>query len=178
VLDFAGEKTLGAIATMVLKFLGLGKKKEYFLEAEPESPNGSQPAAKSEAAETKAEPKPIKPESQEAQEVAAAQLTDAETPDSVAAVVVETVPKSAPEASQPGEEPKKAKAKKTKVKKSEAKTVEAEPVKKTVTASIAQSEPQVKNFATEHLLPNNTPRRRPGPSLDMFKEMARQVKMK
>ncbi|WP_416675071.1 hypothetical protein [Egbenema bharatensis] len=177
-MDLAGEKTLGAIATMVLKFLGLGKKSEYFLEAEPESPNGSKPAPQPAASETKAAPEPVEPESQAAQDVAAAQLTDAETPDSVEAVVVETVPKSAPEASEAGAEPKKAKAKKTKVKKSETKAVEAEPVKETVTASIAQSAPQTKNFATEHLLPNNTPRRRPGPSLDMFKEMARQVKMK
>jgi hypothetical protein len=171
-LDCAGEKTLGAIATMVLKFLGLGKKSEYFLEAEPASPNGSEPPAKPEAKEKE----PAKPK----EDVAEAKSTEAEKPEQVKAVVIETVPESSPKAAEaeaPAAEAKSKKAKKVKAS-SESKTVEAVPEKKTVTPSITKSAPQSTNFATDHLMPSNTPRRRPGPSLDMFKEMARQVKTK
>lgn len=157
---------------MVLKFLGLGKKSEYFLEAQPASPNGSEPPAKPEAKEEPAEPK---------KDVAEATSTEAEKPEEVKAVVVETVPESSPQAATANEAPT-AEAKPKKAKKaqkpSEPKAVEVVPEKKTVTASIAKSAPQSTNFATDHLMPSNTPRRRPGPSLDMFKEMARQVKTK
>ena len=156
---------------MVLKFLGLGKKSEYFLEAEPASPNGSEPAAKPEAKEKA----PVKPE---AKEVAAPKPAEADQPKSVEAVVIETVPESAPKASESPEAGAKSKKTKKQAKKTEAKGVEVTPVKETVTASITKPEPQATNFATDHLLPTNTPRRRPGPSLDMFKDMARQVNTK
>jgi peptidoglycan hydrolase CwlO-like protein len=84
-------------------------------------------------------------------------------------------------------EPAKAKAeKKTSIKKS-AKKAKAAPAAKApepVAASTpsaatngSKSEPQVVNFATDYLVVQTMSRRRPGPSLNPFKEMASQMKV-
>ena len=52
---------------------------------------------------------------------------------------------------------------------------QAAPVAPAPKAAPAPEVPATANFATEYLIPKNTPRRRPGPSLDMFKNMAKQV---
>ncbi|WNZ21442.1 hypothetical protein HJG54_00230 [Leptolyngbya sp. NK1-12] len=159
---------------MVFKFLGKGKKSEYFLEAPP-ADNGAAPAAKV---------------ANKVAEVAGA-VTDkvAEVADKVADQVTDKVAAVAdapakPELTSNGAAPvneAKSKAKKFKKTKtadstaSEAKVAEPAPVAKPVAKPAPQPEP-VKNFATDYLMPSATPRRRPGPSLNMFRDMAKDVK--
>lgn len=74
--------------------------------------------------------------------------------------------------------PKEKKFKKTKSKSDDAPQAaasQAAPVVPAPKAMPAPAAPATATFASEHLLPKNTPRRRPGPSLDMFKDMAKQV---
>jgi outer membrane biosynthesis protein TonB len=136
---------------MVLKFLGI-KKTEYFLEAEPQSPNGSEPATKEQSQEepvAKPTPDPV----------------EAEAPPTPAANKVTEPAKTA-----------KAKTKKEKKAKSETPAVEViETTPQEAKAEIASLPASSTNFATDHLIPVNTPRRRPGPSLDLYKDMARQM---
>jgi hypothetical protein len=145
---------------MVFKFLGKGKKSEYFLEAPP-STNGAETPKAPEAKAAEA-PAPL-------QAVTEALAPAKELVSNGAAEVVEAA---------------KATTKKIKKSKSaEAKTAEAKEsapaapspaVAAKPTVSVPQPEP-VKNFATDHLMPLNMPRRRPGPSLDMFRNMAKDV---
>jgi hypothetical protein len=101
-------------------------------------------------------------------------------------------PTAVPEATVVTEEkPEPAKAKagnKTSVKKSAKKakaTPEAEAKAPEAVAASApssatngsKSEPQVVNFATDYLVVQTMSRRRPGPSLNSFKEMASQMKV-
>jgi len=134
---------------MVLKFLGIGKKSEFFLEAPPAD---SQPAAKTEAA------KPAAPEPSH---------VDAKA---VLAPVAEKISEATSKVKKTLKEvnvEKKAKAEKGGAEKNgAAPTAPATPAPK--------PEPTLTNFATT-LQVNNTPRRRPGPSLNMFKDMAKQV---
>ncbi|HEY9627269.1 MAG TPA: hypothetical protein V6C84_08200 [Coleofasciculaceae cyanobacterium] len=128
---------------MILKRLGIGKKSEYFLEAEPLS-----------ADETKAH-------------------TEAK---------VAAVPAKAPDAPaevKPAEakpvEAKPAEAKQKKLKKTKAAEEPAASAPAPKAAPAPKPAPTVVNFATDYLLTIGTPRRRPGPSLDSFKDMAKQV---
>lgn len=143
---------------MVLKFLGLGKKSEYFVEAEPSSTNGSEPPKATSAAEVKA------PEA-------------ADTENSNAVV---PAPQAAAANSNAAGNSKKVKAENTAGNSRKVKTeAETASVAATPTAPISSatpSQPAVKNFATDHLMPMPTSRRRPGPSLNPFKDMAKQVK--
>jgi hypothetical protein len=52
----------------------------------------------------------------------------------------------------------------------EAKAIKPEPVKPKL------SLPTETNFATKYLIPSNSPRRRPGVNMNVFLDMARQVK--
>ncbi|MBF2072272.1 MAG: hypothetical protein IGS50_00695 [Synechococcales cyanobacterium C42_A2020_086] len=151
---------------MVLKFLGLGKKSEYFLEAPPTETNGAQPPAQ-------AEPAPATPEHIQ-MEAPASAPAQSEAP---AVAPVEAAEAAATPTETPTEAPAKPKAKKLKKTKSAeaaAPATEAAPAPKA--APVAPQPEPAKTFATDFLLPSNTPRRRPGPSLDMFRTMAKDVK--
>jgi hypothetical protein len=138
---------------MVLKFLGIGKKSEFVLEAPPAD---SQPAAK-------AKPAAAEPSHTEA----------------VAAPAVEKngkAPSTSGKTLKEANAEKRAKAEKqTAVDKGEAKAAPAAAkAPAPAPAPAPKAEPAKPNFATTLQL-NSTPRRRPGPSLDMFKNMAKQV---
>ncbi len=140
---------------MVFKFLNRGKKSEFFLEAPPLS-HEAEPATK--LAEVK----------QEVQKVAEAAVDELkETMAKVADAVEEKLEKAAPAAAKPAS----TKAKKLKKTKSEAKP-EGQPASPKPAAAQPAA---VTNFATDFLMPSPTPRRRPGPSMDMFRDMAKDV---
>ena len=126
---------------MILKRLGIGKKSEYFLEAEPLS----------------------------SEEMKAHTVTDA--------VSVPVKPSVASETS--AVETKKKKSKKVKADESatpSSTTPAPQASPKPASKPAPKPEPTSVNFATEnYLFQTNTPRRRPGPSLDMFKTMAKQI---
>jgi hypothetical protein len=132
---------------MVLKFLGIGKKTEFVLEAPPAD---SQPAAKAKPA---AAPEPSHVDVKAALAPAVDQLSKATS----------TVKKTLKEATT---------EKKAQAEKGGSKKIGAEPAAPAIPAP--KPEPTLTNFATTLQL-NNTSRRRPGPSLDMFKDMAKQV---
>ncbi|MBI4782441.1 MAG: hypothetical protein HY785_14160 [Oscillatoriophycideae cyanobacterium NC_groundwater_1537_Pr4_S-0.65um_50_18] len=137
---------------MILKRLGIGKKSEYFLEAEPLS-----------ADETKAHT--------EAKVAAVpAKAPDAPAADAPAAAV-STPAKAKPTEAKPAE----AKQKKLKKTKAADEPKASAPAPAPKAAPAPKPEPTVVNFATDYLLTIGTPRRRPGPSLDSFKDMAKQV---
>lgn len=117
---------LGAIFGGLFKLIGLGKKSEYFLEAD---------AAKGVPAETKA-PAPAKVEAKPAPAAKTAAAPAASTNGKVA----DSAPVVAP----------------------------AKPV--------AVAEPQAVNFATNFSGNGSSSRRRPGPSLNPFLDMAKQIK--
>ena len=157
---------------MVLKFLGLGKKSEYFLEAEPQPSNGSEPTAKVEspktkpAPEAKAKAKTEEAKSEDAKSSASTKVAAAATEATAAAAkATEALATKVTQAT------KSKKATKPEAKQETAPEKVATPVVKVNTPT----KPATATFASDNLLPTNTPRRRPGPSLDMFKEMARQV---
>ncbi|MBW4662120.1 MAG: hypothetical protein KME15_25990 [Drouetiella hepatica Uher 2000/2452] len=130
---------------MILKRLGIGKKSEYFLEAEPLSSEEIQAHTEAEA---------VKP---------------------AAAVLAEPVPELSPREAK-SVEPKQKKSKKSKAGDSAASpSAAAEPKAAPAPKAAPKPEPAVVNFATDYLMQANTPRRRPGPSLNMFKDMAKQV---
>ena len=130
---------------MILKRLGIGKKSEYFLEAEPLS-----------SEEMKAH-------------------TETEVAKPAALVVAEPVPELSPRVAK-SVEPKQKKFKKTKADDSAAPSGAVdEPKVAPAPKAAPKPEPAVVNFATDYLMQANTPRRRPGPSLNMFKDMAKQV---
>ena len=134
---------------MVFKFLNKGKKSEFFLEAPPLS-HEADPAAK--LADVKK----------------AAEAKVSELKETVAKVIDAVEEKTA----QP--EPTKAtKAKKTKV---EPETTSSPAASVKVESSKAKPAAEApKTFATDFLMPSNTPRRRPGPSLKMFQDMAKDM---
>jgi hypothetical protein len=143
---------------MVLKFLGIGKKSEFVLEAPPvDSPADSQPAAKAKPAE------PAKPaaEPAHAEAIAAPAEKNGKKPGISGKTLKEAKAEKRAKAEKVQPD-KKANAEKTEVK-------AAPPAPK--------AEPVITNFATT-LQPNVTPRRRPGPSMNMFKDMAKQVNPK
>lgn len=155
---------------MVFKFLGKGKKSEYFLEAPPAT-NGTEPAAK--IANKVAE--------------VADKVTDkvAEVADKVADKVTDNA--SAPTKTEPVANGAAAPGTSETAKAKKFKKVKAAETKETTSAAPAPSAPakpaakpapaapEVKNFATDYLMPSNMPRRRPGPSLSKFRDMARDV---
>ena len=135
---------------MILKRLGIGKKSEYFLEAPPLSHDESQANAK------------INPQPQPAKSEPTAAVI---TPADVKAAQIAESPTAAEPTAQPATSKKK--SKQTKSAGNEPRTAPK--------IEASKPEPATVNFATEYLIPKNTPRRRPGPSLDMFKDMAKQV---
>jgi hypothetical protein len=136
---------------MVLKFLGIGKKSEFYLEAPPADPAAdSQPAAKAKLAEPT--PAAAAPEPAHLEAVAAVESNGKK-------------PALSGKTLQEAKAEKKAKTEKTEVKPAPA----APPAPK--------AEPVSTNFATT-FQPNATPRRRPGPSMNIFKDMAKQVNPK
>lgn len=139
---------------MVLKFLGKGKKSEYFLEAPP-STNGAEPPKAPEAKAADA-PAPLKAVSEAL--APAKELVSNGAAEAVEATKTQT---------------KKIKKSKSTEAKESAPAAPA-PAAVKPAASVPQPEP-VKNFATDHLMPPNMPRRRPGPSLDMYRNMAKDV---
>jgi hypothetical protein len=149
---------------MVLKFLGIGKKSEFVLEAPPAD---SQPAAKAKPA-AKVEPaKPAAPEPSHVDAKAAL------------APVADQVSKATSQVSKATSKVKKTlkeanAEKKAKAEKGGAKTEKRAVEPAAPTIPVPKPEPTLTNFATT-LQANNTPRRRPGPSLDIFKNMAKQV---
>jgi hypothetical protein len=164
---------LGAIVIMFLKRLGIGKgkKSEYFLEA---------PAAISEAASD------AKAAIGEAASDAKAALSEA-TSDAKAALAkpvellkAAVTPDAKTASGAASDTSKQKKFKKTKSAADDAPESAAPQAASVAPAPVtpvapAPVVPASASFATEHLLPKNTPRRRPGPSLDMFKDMAKQV---
>lgn len=152
---------------MVLKFLGLGKKSEYFLEAEPLSSNGAEAPAP-EAASTQA--KPAKADHVEVAQPAAPVLQAVNSAEVSVPDALEVTANGAAPAAQPK------RAKKLKKTAAEKPAAEAEPPAPKAVEPIP--EPVSTTFASDYLLPRNTPRRRPGPSLDGFRNLARQVKSK
>lgn len=161
---------------MVFKFLSRGKKSEYFLEAPPETQsdtNGSAPAAK--VAEAKKAVGKTLAEAQKVAEAKVDQLQDAaaKVADAVedkVAEVKEAAPKAVKAVEAKAPEAKTKKFKKTKTSEAAAKSeASAKPAPAKVKA-----EP-VKNFATDFLMPDTMPRRRPGPSMDTFRNMAKDV---
>jgi len=134
---------------MVFKFLNKGKKSEFFLEAPPLS-HEADPAAK--LADVK--------------KVAEAKVSELkETVAKVADAVEETVA-----------QPERTKAKKVKKTNVEPETTSSPAASAKVENPKAKpvAEPP-KTFATDFLMPSNTPRRRPGPSLKMFQDMAKDM---
>jgi hypothetical protein len=141
---------------MVLKFLGIGKKSEFFMEAPPAD---SEPAAKA---------KPAAPEPSHRESAAPGVESNGKTaskPGKASKTLKEAnAEKKAQKEAKTGGEAKAEPAQA----KSEVKPVAAAP------APAPKAEPVLTNFATTLQL-NSTPRRRPGPSLNGFKEMAKKV---
>ncbi len=172
---------------MVLKFLGIGKKSGFFLEAPPAD---SQSAAAKSATESA---KPVDPAKAHVEAKAVLtptvkQISEATSKSKVVetakeeakAVKEEAKAALAPVAEKISEATSKVKKtlkevnaeKKAKAEKGGAEKKRSEPAAPAI--SSPKPEPTLTNFATT-LQANNTPRRRPGPSLDMFKDMAKQV---
>lgn len=155
---------------MVFKFLGKGKKSEYFLEAPPAT-NGAEPAAKIANKVAEVADKVTDKVAEVADKVA-----DKVTDNASASTKTESVANGAT-----SETSETAKAKKfKKVKTAETKeTTSAAPAPAAPAKPAAKpapaAAPEVKNFATDYLMPSNMPRRRPGPSLSKFRDMARDV---
>ncbi len=139
---------------MLNKLLGGGKKKEFFLELDE--------AQGTPAAEPTIKEKPV--------EAAATEV--AETMTEVKEAVTEAVPE--PKTKKPA---KKKSIKKTA--KKEAPKTEIVPTTPALTSNQPpqKEEPQEVGFATKFFM-LSTPRRRPGPSLNTFKNMASQVKVR
>ncbi|MBW4466230.1 MAG: hypothetical protein KME07_12450 [Pegethrix bostrychoides GSE-TBD4-15B] len=146
---------------MVFKFLnkGKGKKSEFFLEAPPLS---------HEAEAKLAEVKHIVEAKVDELKETAVKVTDA-----IEEKIEQKVDRSALAQDIKAKVAPEAKTKKFKnAKAAEAETAESKAARRIV----AQPAPEpVKNFATDFLMPSATPRRRPGPSLDMFRDMAKDV---
>lgn len=125
---------LGAIFGGLFKLIGLGKKSEYFLEADAASGTSTQAKA---SAPAKAAAKPASAKA-EAKPAAAK--------------------KAAPAAAS-----------------TNGKVADPAPV---VAAAkpVAVAEPQITNFATNFSVNGTSSRRRPGPSLNPFLDMAKQIK--
>ncbi|MGK7946229.1 MAG: hypothetical protein AB4058_17345 [Microcystaceae cyanobacterium] len=148
---------------MIQKLFG-GKKETYFLEIE--ETNGTKaPEPSAKAPEIAAEP--AKVESQPTTPVVEKATEPAKVESQPTTPVVE---KAAPPAKS---------SKKSAKKVSKAKTEPTvAPTPPTVsTESNGQAEPKNVEFATKYLLVPTGSRRRPGPSLNKFKDMARDVKV-
>jgi hypothetical protein len=135
---------------MVLKFLGIGKKSGYFLEAPPaDAKADAKPAAKA------PEPSHV--------DAAPAAKAPAPAPEPTEKKVKKTLKEANAE--------KKAKAE---AKSGKTETQKVEPTPAPAPVPVVKAEPVLTNFATT-LQMTNTPRRRPGPSMNAFKDMAKQV---
>jgi len=121
---------LGAVFGGLFKLVGLGKKSEYFLEAD---------AAKGTASEAKA-PAPQKP-------------------------VAAPKPKPQPAAPAPALAAASTNGK-----------VENPAPAVAAATPVATAEPQVKNFAPNFSMNGTSSRRRPGPSMNPFLDMAKQIR--
>jgi hypothetical protein len=148
---------------MVLKFLGIGKKSEFYLEAPPADPADSQSAAKAKPAEPTPAKPAATPEPAHMEAVAAAEKNGKK-------------PALSGKTLQEAKAEKRAKAEKVQPdKKAKAEKAEVKPAPAAPPAP--KAEPVSANFATT-FQPNATPRRRPGPSMNMFKDMAKEVNPK
>lgn len=136
---------------MVGKILGLGKKSDYFLEFDEAKSAASAPTEPAK----KSEPAPVKTEAPKAEAVE-------------------------PKKEKAAKQAKAKKAEKPKAEKAPAPvaaTVAPEPVKEPapLNSGIVPT-PAGMTFASDYLMPKpKASRRRPGPSMTMFKDMARQV---
>ena len=171
---------------MVLKFLGIGKKSGFFLEAPPAD---SQPAANAMPDTESVKPADREKAHVETKAVLAPtveQISEATSKSKVVETAKEEA-KAVKEEAKAGLAPitdqvskATSKVKKTLKEATADKKAKAEKggVKAAKTGDDAvpapKPEPTLTNFATT-LQVNNTPRRRPGPSLDMFKDMAKKV---
>lgn len=152
---------------MVFKFLSKGKKSEYFLEA-PSDTNGATATPAAKVAEAKKAVEKTLAEAQKSAEAKVDQLQE------TVAKVADAVEDKVAAVTESKSEPTKSTAKTKKMKTAKAAKPEAKPITATVKAA-PKAEP-VKNFATNFLMPNSaTPRRRPGPSMDAFRSMAKDV---
>lgn len=131
------------------KLFGLNKKSDYYLELDEAKGNGSAPP--------KAEPKPEAPK---AEKVKAPEASKVEAPK--AEKKTKKTAKKAPQAEKAPAAPA---------------AVPSQPAPEPPPLNQGLSPtPAGMTFATDYLLPKATPsRRRPGPSMNMFKDMARQV---
>ena len=140
---------------MIGKVLGLGKKSDYFLEFDESK---------------SAEPAPTEPVKKPEPAPVAVEAPKAEAK-------VEAVEPKKEKAAKPAKAKKAAKAKAEKAAAPVAKTVAPAPVKEPapINSGVVKT-PAGMTFASDYLMPKmNGSRRRPGPSMTMFKDMARQV---
>ncbi|NJK37296.1 MAG: hypothetical protein HC835_10720 [Oscillatoriales cyanobacterium RM2_1_1] len=150
------------------KIFGRGKKAEYFLTFDESQGKQSAPT----------EPKPKKAKAEAKSRAKQPQSKSIES----GSEVVEVIVVEPPEAEQPKSEKKKKKSiKEIKAEKAAQSGTSAAPKapsspKPLPPLNELAPTPAGMNFSTDHLLPQPTAsRRRPGPSLNMFKDMARQV---
>jgi hypothetical protein len=151
---------------MVFKFLGIGKKSKFVLEAPPIGSEPADQAAEPTQAKVVAAPEPSHTEAK------------------VAAPAVEKNGKKPATSGKTLKEvnaEKRAKAENVKAK-ADPKAAKVDPkvdpkAVPEVAVPAPKVEPVLTNFATTMQL-NSTPRRRPGPSLNVFKDMAKQVNTK
>jgi hypothetical protein len=155
---------------MVFKFLGLGgKKKEFFLEADPQAADAkpeSKGVGQPEVAKAKAEAKPAaKPEAKAApvETKAAAPAAPVAAVGQPEAAAAKTTGKTSIKSRKKGKDAAPAAAK-------------ADPTPRVDPIPAAKAPAAPVTFAASNLLINSTSRRRPGPSLDKFKTMARDIR--
>lgn len=157
---------------MVFKFLGKGKKSEYFLEAP--ATNGAEPAAKIANKIAEVADKVTDKVAEVADKVADKVTDQAKTESASAPAKPEPVANGAvPGTSETAKAKKLKKVKTTETK--ETTSAAPTPAKPAAKPAPAAAPEPVKNFATDYLMPSNMPRRRPGPSLSKFRDMARDV---
>lgn len=138
---------IGSIFGSIAKIFGIGKKGEFFMELD----DADSPALESQSAPNKAEQAQAKP----------AQAEKVKAP-------VKVAEKS-------GEQPQQAQAS---FKEQLPAAPEPAKTEKAPAAATKAEMPEISNFATDYLVNprvNRSPRRRPGPSLSPFKEMAKTV---
>jgi|GEM_PF-465452 hypothetical protein len=161
---------LGGIFKSAGKIVGLGKS-DYYMEAAPLPAGASAQAEPAKLASAKAEPvkAPAKVEEPKAEAKAATAVETAPAKTDLAPASLETVKAAIAEAPANGAA---ANAKKNgkKARKAEAEKLPA-PVK------AAEATPKTdQTFAPNYLIQTSGSRRRPGPSLDPFRNLAKQVK--
>jgi hypothetical protein len=163
---------------MVFKFLGLGgKKKEFFLEADPQAADAkpeSKGVGQPEVAKAKAEAKPAaKLEAKAKPEAKAAPVEAKSAAPAAPATPVAAVGQPEAAASKKGKTSIKSRKK---GKDAAPAAANVDPTPKVDPTPVAKAPAAPATFAASNLLINSTSRRRPGPSLDKFKTMARDMR--